>query len=127
MKMEWLANNWYLIIATLAVVTLLVYVIGRFIQEPSETKVKNLKEWLKWAVVQAEIALGSGTGQLKLRMVYNMAVDKFPFIAKFISFDKFSAWVDEALDWMNKQLETNKNISLLVNGGEKDESGNDIQ
>ena len=125
--MEWLANNWYLIVATIAVTSLLVYVVGRFIQEPSETKIKNLKEWLKWAVVQAEIALGSGTGQLKLRMVYNMAVDKFPFIAKFVTFEEFSAWVDEALEWMNKQLETNNSIKRLVNGGEKDESADNIQ
>ena len=38
----------------------------------------NVKEWLLWAVTQAEQYLGSGTGALKLRYVYDLAVEAFP-------------------------------------------------
>lgn len=117
--MEWLAKNWFILIAFVAVLALTIYSVIFFIKEPKETKLKNLKEWLKWAVVQAEKELGSGTGALKLRMVYDMAIQKYPWLINYISFESFSAWVDEALDWMRKQLETNVNIKQLVNGGEK--------
>lgn len=79
-----------------------------FIKLPKEKRISNIKEWLKYAVVEAEKALGSGTGQLKLRMVYDMAVKQFPWIVNLVPFETFSAWVDEALEWMNKQLEANK-------------------
>lgn len=117
--MEWLAKNWFIVMAFVAVLTLTIYSVIFFIKEPKETKLKNLKEWLKWAVVQAEKELGSGTGALKLRMVYDMAIQKYPWLINYITFERFSTWVDEALDWMRKQLETNVNIKLLVNGGEK--------
>ena len=124
--MEMLVKYWFLIIALLAVIYFVAYGIFQFIKWPKKTKVKNIKEWLKWAVIQAEKKLGGGTGQLKLRMVYNMAVEKFPFIVDFITFDQFSDWVDEALDWMKEQLKKNENIQALVNGGEKDESTNNL-
>ena len=117
--MEWLAKNWFILIAFVAVLALTIYSVIFFIKEPKETKLKNLKEWLKWAVVQAEKELGSGTGALKLRMVYDMAIQKYPWLINYITFERFSTWVDEALDWMRKQLETNVNIKQLVNGGEK--------
>lgn len=79
-----------------------------FVKLPKEKRVANIKEWLKYAVVEAEKALGSGTGQLKLRMVYDMAVKQFPWIVNLVPFETFSIWVDEALEWMNKQLEDNK-------------------
>ena len=79
-----------------------------FVKLPKEKRVANIKEWLKYAVVEAEKTLGSGTGQLKLRMVYDMAVKQFPWIVNLIPFGTFSVWVDEALEWMNKQLETKK-------------------
>lgn len=124
--MEMLVKYWFLVIVLLAVVYFVAYGIYQFFKSPKETKVKNIKEWLKWAVIQAEKKLGGGTGQLKLRMVYNMAVEKFPFIVDFITFEQFSEWVDEALDWMREQLEKNENIQALVNGGEKDESTDNL-
>ena len=86
-----------------------------FVRMTKEQKIKNIKEWLKWAVIEAERQLGSGTGQLKLRLVYNSAVNKFPFIVSLVSFEVFSLWVDDALEWMKKQLETNEAISQYVN------------
>lgn len=115
--MEWLAENWMILFVLFIAIYFAITWTIRFIREPSKDKIKNIKEWLKWAVAKAEKELGSGTGQLKLRMVYDMAIDKFPFIVKFISFETFSKWVDEALDWMNYQLDINKNINSLITGG----------
>lgn len=85
-----------------------------FIKLPNEQRLANIKEWLKYAVTEAEKALGSGTGQLKLRMVYDMAVKQFPWVLSIITFDTFSLWVDEALEWMNNQIETNQAITEFV-------------
>ena len=95
------------IIILLAVVGLGVY---KFIKLDKETKIANIKQWLKLAVVEAEKALGSGTGQLKLRYVYDLAVKQFPWIVTLVTFEIFSGWVDEALDWMREQLKQNSAI-----------------
>lgn len=65
----------------------------------------KVKKWLVYAVTVAEKQLGSGTGQLKLRTVYDMFMTKFPKLSIFIGFDTFSGWVDIALEEMNKLLE----------------------
>ena len=49
----------------------------------------NLKNWLLFAVAAAEKALGSQTGELKLRMVYDQFLTKFPVVSKFMSFKAF--------------------------------------
>lgn len=81
-------------------------------------KVTNLKEWLKLAVVETEKMLGSGTGQLKLRYVYGLAIKQFPWIVSLVPFETFSFWVDEALDWMKQQLEKNEKIDNYINKDE---------
>ena len=116
--MEWLISNWYLIVAAIAVVAAVVYAVRRFLGLPTEQQLDNLKEWLKWAVTEAEKELGSGTGQLKLRRVYDMAIKQFPWIARLVCFEEFSMWVDEALIWLNKQLESNQAIITMVKGGD---------
>jgi hypothetical protein len=118
--MEWLINNWYLIVAAGALAGVAVYAVRKFVGLPTDQQIANFKEWLKWAVTEAEKELGSGTGQLKLRMVYNMAVDKFAWIAKLVTFEMFATWVDEALIWLNNQLESNKAIIDRVKGGAED-------
>lgn len=89
--------------------------ITAFAKLSRKKKVENIKEWLKLAVVEAEKTLGGGTGQLKLRYVYEQAVAQFPWIASLVSFETFSAWVDEALEWMEKQLEQNQAITNYIN------------
>lgn len=100
--------NAQIIVALVIVAIALVCGIIWFVKLPKDKKIANIKEWLKFAVVEAEKELSSGTGQLKLRMVYDMAVKQFPFIVQLIPFDTFSGWVDEALDWMRGQLAENK-------------------
>ena len=116
--MKWLVNNWFVVFGILAVIDVIIIYSIEFVKKPKSTQISNIKEWLKYAVIQAEKELGSGTGQLKLRMVYNMAVEKFPVLIGIVTFDIFTVWVDDALSWMNKQLESNENIKLLVNGGD---------
>ena len=73
-------------------------------------------EWLKYAVSEAEKQLGGGTGQLKLRLVYDWFVQKFPVIAAVVPFRVFSAWVDVALGTFKKWLEDNRNVKNYVGG-----------
>ena len=108
--------NVQIIVALVIVAIALVCGIIWFVKLPKDKKIANIKEWLKFAVVDAEKELGSGTGQLKLRMVHNMAVKQFPFIVQLIPFDTFSGWVDEALLEMKKMLENNKQIETIVKG-----------
>lgn len=74
----------------------------------------GVKEWLKWAVTEAESYLGGGTGQLKLRYVYDLAVKQFPIIKYVLPFSVFEAWVDEALVWMRQQIDSNAKIAEYV-------------
>lgn len=91
------------------------YVIA-FFRQPTEQQTSKLVEWLKYAVAFAEKDLGSGTGQLKLRYVYNMFLEKFPRLATLITLDEFDGYVNEALVWMRSQVEQNKNIQTFING-----------
>ena len=76
----------------------------------------KVKEWLKYAVTLAEKELGTSTGQLKLRQVYDAFVTKFPIFSKIIPFAIFSKWVDLALEWLDIQLSQNKAIKDYVDG-----------
>lgn len=110
-------NNWLTIILSIAALAVFVVKVVQFVRSPSDKQIENLKEWLKLAVTEAEATLGSGTGQLKLRDVYDKAVEKFPWVGEFITFETFSTWVDEALEWMNNQLESNEKVKAYVVDG----------
>lgn len=74
----------------------------------------GFKNWLVWAVSEAEKVLGSGTGQLKLRYVYDTAIMRFPIVAKIIPFKLFSRMVDAALDIMNEMITNNTSIAEAI-------------
>lgn len=76
--------------------------------------VMGFKNWLVWAVTEAEKTFGSGTGQLKLRYAYELAIKRFPTIAKFIPFSLFAKLVDEALVTMRKMIENNGKIANVI-------------
>ena len=114
--MEWIIENWALVLGIAAIVIAAGFYIFKFSGLPTADQVAKVKEWLLFAVMMAEAELGSGTGQLKLRMVYDMFVARFPLIAKVVSFEMFAAWVDEALDRMKELLSTNKAIAEVVLG-----------
>ena len=98
---------------------------ARFLEMPSAEQREKVKEWLLWAVTEAEKELGSGTGQLKLRQVYDLFLQRFPAIAKRISFATFSYWVDKALIDMREMLNKNKTIYQMVKAGEGAANGSD--
>lgn len=80
-----------------------------------EQKVRN---WLVWAVGKAEQEFGSGTGQLKLRSVYNQFIARFPKLSTFITFKRFSALVDEALGILSDMLKNGKIANIIEKGEE---------
>jgi len=112
--MEFIANNWYIIIAAVAAIAVLIWLICKFFKLPRESQIQKIKEWLLFAVTEAEKELGSGTGQLKLRYVYDMFVTKFPYLVKFVSFEMFSNLVDEVLDKFKEMFKTNKAVQQYV-------------
>lgn len=115
-KITFLMENWYLVVALMAVTGMVGVFIGRFLKMPTSEQREKVKEWLLWAVTQAEAELGSGTGKLKLRQTYDLFVQRFPAVAMAVSFDTFSMWVDEALEEMRKMLKENKAVNEIVKG-----------
>ena len=107
-------DNWALVIGLAAVVTAVGFWGFNFLGLPTTSQVAKIKEWLLFAVITAEAELGSGTGQVKLRFVYDMFVERFPTVAKIVSFETFAKWVDEALDKMREMLSQNKAVAALV-------------
>lgn len=111
-----LADNWAILVAMICGVAFVTTMVVKFMNMPSAKQIENLMEWLKIAVVEAEKALGTGTGSLKLRSVYESAVIAFPWVAKYMTFEKFSELVDVALEWMKEQIEKNQYIKEYIEG-----------
>lgn len=103
--MEFVMNNWQYIFVALLLVLWLVLLVRWFVKLPKERKVAQVKQWLLSAVVEAEKALGAGTGPQKLKRVYDLFVERFPRLARMVSFETFSGWVDEALEAVKDLLE----------------------
>ena len=108
---------WYIIIALTVLLVIASGIIFTFFKSPSETQLRKVKAWLLFAVIQAEKELGSGTGRLKLRFVYDLFITKFKWFAYLISFEIFSDLVDDALDEMRDMLATNQAVYNLIEGG----------
>lgn len=96
--------------------TIFIHAVYVFVKMPSDKQLNKVREWLLYAVTKAEKELGGGTGQIKLRYVYDMFVARFTWLARVISFEAFSMMVDEALERMKKMLESNKAMQTLVSG-----------
>lgn len=103
--MKWIIDNWSLLVVVI-IVSAYIIINGK----------KSVKEWLLYAVSMAEKDLGSGTGKLKLKYVYDSFVVTYPIISKLIPFNVFSLWVDEALKTMREIIETNLDIKAYVEG-----------
>ena len=114
--MTYLIENWFVIIGFIALATIGVSFAVEFSHLPTEKQIETVKEWLLYACIQAEKELGGGTGQLKLRYVYDLFITRFPAVAKIVSFNVFSGWVDTALEQMKALLAQNKAIQEVVKG-----------
>lgn len=82
-------------------------------------------EWLRYAVSRAEKELGRYTGQLKLRLVYDWYVEKFPIISAVLPFFIFSHWVDIALKTMDKWVNAKGAISKWIDVPEEKPSNSE--
>ena len=109
-------TDWVLVAAALVVIGLCLYVLWEFSRKPRKEQINQLRKWLLYAVIRAEQELGGGTGELKLVMVYDRFIERFPWLAKVVSFEWFCELVDEALERMRKILEENKSIKAIVDG-----------
>lgn len=117
--LEFLMNNWVILVALAVVLVVLLINVTTFAALPTEKQLAKVREWLLWAVIQAEAELGGGTGKLKLRSVYDLFLQRFPQLAFLISFERFSKLVDEALEEMREMLEKNEAVKALVAGDKK--------
>ena len=114
--METIINYWYIIVALVAAAIVAGVFTYRHFKLPSKEQLDNVREWLLGVVIKAEKELGGGTGKLKLRLVYDWFVCRFPWIAKVLSFKKFSVMVDDALEEAELLLKNNKRVAAYVDG-----------
>lgn len=105
--MEWIVNNWGLLLIPMMVVAGLIYLI--------RNDKKKAKKWLLLACLEAEKEFGSKTGVIKLRYVYDMFLATFPLLSKFVSFEQFSDMVTAALEEMKHLINTNMAVFNFVN------------
>lgn len=95
--------------------TIGIYLIVALIVGFVTMRIVGLKQWLVWAVTVAESEFGGGTGRLKLRYAYDLAVERFGWIATFLPYSLFEKMVDSALVKMRNMVETNGKINDIVN------------
>lgn len=113
--LEFLALHWQVIVGAVIIVLTGIITFVRFNKKSAQEQINQVKEWLLYAVMAAEKELGSGTGAIKLRFVYDMFVTKFPLMVALIPFSTFSEFVDEALDKLKDLLATSPELRLYLN------------
>lgn len=111
--MKYIVENWFVIVGLIAVLAAGGYAVYVFVKMPSDKQLNKVREWLLYAVTKAEKELGGGTGQIKLRYVYDMFVARFAWLARMISFEAFSMMVDEALERMKRCLRATRRCRRL--------------
>lgn len=116
--MDFITEYWPIIVAGLAVLAVAGIFIYRYFNLPSSEQLAKVREWLLWAVTEAEKDLGGGTGKLKLRQVYDLFVVRFPWLAKMVPFEVFSVLVDDSLEEMREMLKNNPDVKNYVEGAE---------
>ena len=107
--LEFITDNWYLLVTLICAVILMVSKIIQFLDLPTHKKEEEVKRRLLILCTEAEIALGGETGRLKLSQVYDEFCESYPYLKKWISFETFSEWVDEVLPAMREILESKVN------------------
>ena len=117
--MDFIVDNWYVIVLAIAAIIIGIFAINKFFRKNINEQIDNVKEWLLYATTLAEKELGSGTGKLKLRYVYDMFASKFPWLVKIVSFERFSKLVDEVLVEMNELLSSNSAVKKYVSESDK--------
>lgn len=112
--LDFLMTNWQWIAGVIIIITAAIITLIKFDKKTRDEQIHQVKEWLLYAVMEAEKEFGSGTGALKLRFVYDMFITKFPLLVALIPFSTFSSFVDEALDKFKKLLATTPELQAYV-------------
>lgn len=107
-------DNIILIMGLIGVIGIAIAAIYYFMALSKDKQIQMVKEWLLLACIEAEKALGSGTGQVKLRYVYDLFLSKFKYLSLVISFSQFSMLVDNALDTMRDMITNNKQVENYI-------------
>ena len=118
--MKWLIDNWSLLVVLIVFFVLMVRALRNYTELPTDEQMEKIRQWLLFAVIQAEKELGGGTGQLKLRYVYDLFLERFQSLSSVITFVMFSDMVDDALDRMRHLLETNEKVKDYVEEGKNE-------
>lgn len=111
--LEFLAQNWQWLAALVVIAFGLIWTA---VKRP-----KQIQEWLILACAKAEAALGSGTGKLKLREVYDAFISKYPVISIFIPFATFQKWTEAALTELKSWIADNPKVAEFLGATDKDE------
>ncbi len=112
--MEFIIQHWYTILVILVFIVGGTTAVVRFTKLTKAQRIDQIKGWLLQAVILAEAEFGSGTGRLKLSAVYDKFCARFPWLAKIISFEAFSGYVDKVLIEMRELLAQNTAIAAVV-------------
>lgn len=108
-------DNIIIAIGIIAIVGAAAYALYYFMNLGKEKQIQVVREWLTYTVMIAEKELGSGTGKVKLRFVYDLFLDKFKFLSMLITFEQFSRLVDDALVIMRDMIANNKQVENYIN------------
>ena len=112
--MEFIIQHWYTILVILVFIVGGVTAVVKFTRLTKEQRISQIMGWLLQAVILAEAEFGSGTGKLKLSAVYDKFCARFPWLAKIISFEAFSGYVDKVLVEMKTLISQNTAIAAVV-------------
>lgn len=112
--MNFLIDNWYLLVIGVAVLAVTGVFIYRFFRQTKGVRYEQVRGWLLQAVILAEQEYGSGTGRMKLSAVYDAFCAALPWVARVLSFDTFAMYVDEALDEAKDILAGNADMAALA-------------
>lgn len=121
MNLNNIIQYWSLLILLVCTIAVASSIVVGWIKRPTSQKIADLKEVLLTWTILAEKELGSGTGVLKLRYVYDIFIRTMPALATVITFESFSKLVDEVLEKTRVLIEKNKDIKAYVNGEKEGE------
>jgi len=116
--MAFIIENWQIILVFAIFVCGGTISVIKFFSMSKTERYNQIMGWLLQAVILAEREFGSGTGKLKLSSVYDKFCERMPWLAKTISFDTFSGYVDNALEQMKATVSTNAAIASICEKGE---------
>ncbi len=85
-------------VIAIGVILAIGYKVYEFIKLPKDKQSEQIEEWLFWALFESELAFGGGgTGELKMRYVYDLFILAFPKIAESMPFAEFKSIAEDIL------------------------------